>query len=169
MSRAPDADGWVSLCDTQWMNIVNHDHAYESMSKDDAVNHAVRMTEAKLREINVAAHVPPAQAPVDERAAFEAHIRALNPSAFFIDRWPNDGDYKSHTTSGWWKGWQARASLAAPVGQPAAPVADLTGKELYLARYEHEGAVWAANEHQDVWNDWADRLNARAKARSSQS
>ncbi|MES2346286.1 MAG: hypothetical protein V4641_01825 [Pseudomonadota bacterium] len=55
MSRAPDANGWVSLSDVQWMNIVNHDHAYESMSKDDAVHAAVKATEAKLREINVLA------------------------------------------------------------------------------------------------------------------
>jgi hypothetical protein len=53
MSRTPDADGWVSLSDAQWTNIVNHDHAYQGMSKDDAVHLAVKMTEAKCRELNV--------------------------------------------------------------------------------------------------------------------
>jgi hypothetical protein len=37
----------------------------------------------------------------------------------------------------------------------------ITGKDLYLARYEHEGGMWEANEHQQIWNEWADRLNAR--------
>ena len=55
MSRAPDADGWVSLSDVQWMNIVNHEHAYAESSKDDAVHAAVKMTEAKLRQLNVPA------------------------------------------------------------------------------------------------------------------
>lgn len=53
MNRSPDKDGWVSLSDAQWTNIVNHDHAYESMSKDDAVHLAVKLTEAKCRELNV--------------------------------------------------------------------------------------------------------------------
>lgn len=43
---------WRGLWDTQWMNIVNHDHAFENYSKDDAVHLAVKMTEEKLRENN---------------------------------------------------------------------------------------------------------------------
>lgn len=53
MNRAPDAEGWVAMTDAQWMNIVNHDHAYHSMTKDEAVHLAVKMTEAKARELNV--------------------------------------------------------------------------------------------------------------------
>lgn len=40
---------------------------------------------------------------------------------------------------------------------------DITGEDVYLAGYEHEGAMWVANEHQNIWNDWAARLNARLK------
>lgn len=43
---------WRPLNDVQWMNIVNHDHVYESFSKEDAVHEAVKRTEAKLRENN---------------------------------------------------------------------------------------------------------------------
>lgn len=43
---------WVPLSDVQWMNIVNHDKAWESYSKDDAVHEAVKMTEAKCKENN---------------------------------------------------------------------------------------------------------------------
>jgi hypothetical protein len=43
---------WKPLTDVQWMNIVNHDRAWESYSKDEAVHEAVKMTEAKLKEIN---------------------------------------------------------------------------------------------------------------------
>lgn len=46
------AQQWKPLTDVQWMNIVNHDRAYESYSKDDAVHEAVKRTEAKLKEIN---------------------------------------------------------------------------------------------------------------------
>lgn len=53
--------GWKALTDVQWMNIVNHDHAYHGYSKDDAVHYAVKATEAKLKEINAA---PPQSAPV---------------------------------------------------------------------------------------------------------
>lgn len=60
----------------------------------------------------------------DERELFEAHIRSLNPDVIFVERWPNSGDYKHHSTSGWWRGWQARATLAAQ-----APASDA----LYLA------------------------------------
>jgi hypothetical protein len=50
--------GWKSLNDVQWMNIVNHDRAYENYSKEDAVHEAVKRTEAKLRELNAAPSLP---------------------------------------------------------------------------------------------------------------
>jgi hypothetical protein len=43
---------WQRLWDTQWMNIVNHDRAFESYSKEDAVHLAVKMTEERLRKNN---------------------------------------------------------------------------------------------------------------------
>jgi hypothetical protein len=46
---------WKSLTDVQWMNIVNHDHAFENHDKESAVHLAVKMTEAKLKELNYAA------------------------------------------------------------------------------------------------------------------
>jgi len=41
-------DGEVRLWDTQWMNIVNHDDCYRDWSKDDAIAHAVKMTEQAI-------------------------------------------------------------------------------------------------------------------------
>ena len=49
---SPQPRDWVGLSDTAWMNIVNHDHAYESMNKEDAVHYAVKATEAKLKQLN---------------------------------------------------------------------------------------------------------------------
>jgi hypothetical protein len=43
----------------------------------------------------------------------------------------------------------------------------ITGEDVYLAGYEHEGGRWAANEHQKLWNDWADRLTKRLKLKGS--
>lgn len=40
--------------------------------------------------------------------------------------------------------------------------ADMTrealGEMIYRAMYEHKGGMWSANETQDVWFDFADRL-----------
>lgn len=41
-----------TINDVQWMNIVNHDHAWENSNKEEAVHEVVKMTEAKLKEIN---------------------------------------------------------------------------------------------------------------------
>jgi hypothetical protein len=48
----------------------------------------------------------------------------------------------------------------------AAQAADraITGEQFYMALHGHEGAVWAANEHQQVWRDAANRLNATCAA-----
>lgn len=43
---------WKPLNDVQWMNIVNHEHAFESYDKEDAVHEAVKMVELKLKENN---------------------------------------------------------------------------------------------------------------------
>jgi len=53
---------WKPLNDVQWMNIVNHDHAYESVNKEEAVHEAVKRTEAKLRELNAAPSQPQQEA-----------------------------------------------------------------------------------------------------------
>ena len=38
------------LYDGEWTNIVNHDRAYHGWSKDDAVAHAVKLTETAMAE-----------------------------------------------------------------------------------------------------------------------
>jgi hypothetical protein len=43
---------WRSISDAQWVNLVNHAHAWEGFSKDEAVHEVVKMTEAKCRENN---------------------------------------------------------------------------------------------------------------------
>lgn len=43
---------WKPLTDVQWMSIVNHDHAFDSYDKEDAVHEAVKMVEAILEENN---------------------------------------------------------------------------------------------------------------------
>jgi len=49
----------VHLWDSQWINVVNHDHCYEAWDKEEAIAHAVTMTE-KLIAKNVAENnLPP--------------------------------------------------------------------------------------------------------------
>lgn len=52
MAPKQEARQWVAMRDSEWMNIVNHDTAYHLWSKDDAVHHAVKLTEAKCKELN---------------------------------------------------------------------------------------------------------------------
>lgn len=40
----------ICLWDSQWLNIVNHDHCWEDWAVEDAVNKAVRLTEKAMRE-----------------------------------------------------------------------------------------------------------------------
>lgn len=54
--EAQEPVAWVQLSDSQWMNIVNHNRGYEDHSKEDAVEEAVRLTEARLKMNN---KVPP--------------------------------------------------------------------------------------------------------------
>jgi len=43
-------DREIRLFDSQWMNIVNHDHCWERYTKEEAVNAAVKMAEEKMAE-----------------------------------------------------------------------------------------------------------------------
>ena len=55
----------VRLWDFQWVNVVNHDNCYRDWSKEDAINHAVKMTEKYIAG-NVASNkLPPAQQETD--------------------------------------------------------------------------------------------------------
>lgn len=48
---------------------------------------------------------------------------------------------------------------ASPIREPEIS-REALGEAIYLALYEHQGAVWAANESKGVWYDAADRLRA---------
>ena len=49
----------IRLWDTQWVNIVNHNDAYRGWEKDDAIAHAVRMTEQAMARNYADAVWPP--------------------------------------------------------------------------------------------------------------
>ena len=51
--------GSIRLWDTQWASIVNHDNAYNGWSTNDAVNHAVRMTERYIAANVAQNNLPP--------------------------------------------------------------------------------------------------------------
>ena len=51
--------GSIRLWDTQWASIVNHDNAYNGWSTNDAVNHAVRMTERYIASNVAQNNLPP--------------------------------------------------------------------------------------------------------------
>ena len=56
-AKVPDAE--VRLWDTQWMSIVNHDNCYRDWSKDDAIAHAVKMTEQAIARNVADGKLPP--------------------------------------------------------------------------------------------------------------
>ena len=53
-SPASAPEGWKSLTDVQWMNIVNLNHAWRNVDKEDAINEVVKLVEAKCKENNFA-------------------------------------------------------------------------------------------------------------------
>lgn len=75
---------WKALTDVQWMNIVNHEHAYDLYSKDDAVHLAVKMTEAKCKELNTATQLEAQQAGDVARDALKVARAALNTAEYAI-------------------------------------------------------------------------------------
>ena len=52
-SPASATEGWKSLTDVQWMNIVNLNHAWRNVDKEDAINEVVKLVEAKCKENNL--------------------------------------------------------------------------------------------------------------------
>lgn len=86
---------WKPLTDVQWMNIVNHERAYDDWSKDDAVHYAVKATEAKCREVN------------------EGHAAVAVANAALPDLPPLPSDKMAATYSGEEMQAYARAALAA--------------------------------------------------------
>lgn len=59
----PQAQGEVRLFDSQWINVVNHDACYAAWSKEDAIAHAVKMTERYISENVTQGKLPLATAP----------------------------------------------------------------------------------------------------------
>ena len=51
---ASATEGWKSLTDVQWMNIVNLNHAWRNVDKEDAINEVVKLVEAKCKANNLA-------------------------------------------------------------------------------------------------------------------
>ena len=51
-SPASAPEDWKSLTDVQWMNIVNLNHAWENVDKEDAINEVVKLVEAKCKANN---------------------------------------------------------------------------------------------------------------------
>ncbi len=62
--------GECRLWDSQWTNIVNHANCYIDWSKEDAIRHAVKMTETYIARNVERNHFPPARQaePVVDRA-----------------------------------------------------------------------------------------------------
>lgn len=67
LSAAPEAagvdGGEVRLWDTQWMTIINHEYCYRDWSKEDAVAHAIKMTEQAIARNVADGKLPPHKAP----------------------------------------------------------------------------------------------------------
>lgn len=114
--------GWKALSDVQWMNIVNHDRAYESFSKEEAVHEAVKRTEAKCREVNEPRLAPVSQAaPAAEPTAQQIHAAArkmcdLSAEACGVDKDDNWTFYSEVFTD------EAKIVLAAALLAGASPV-----------------------------------------------
>ena len=66
---------WRPINDAQWVNLVNHAHAWEGFSKDEAVHEVVKMTEAKCRENNT--HPTPAPVPAGMVLVQEDQLKTL--------------------------------------------------------------------------------------------
>jgi hypothetical protein len=43
-------NGEIRLWDTQWTNCINHDNRYSGWDKEDAIAHAIKMTERYMRQ-----------------------------------------------------------------------------------------------------------------------
>lgn len=56
--------GEIRLWDTQWLNIVNHDNCYRDWSKEDAIHHAVKMTEEAIARNVYEERLPPVRAAI---------------------------------------------------------------------------------------------------------
>lgn len=52
-AEAVEASGWVRLADSDWVNIVNAPSVLDPFKdKEEAVREAVKLTEAKLKQLN---------------------------------------------------------------------------------------------------------------------
>ena len=82
-SPASAPEGWKPLTDVQWMNIVNLNHAWRNVDKEDAINEVVKLVEAKCKANNLAT-------PVLNRIKAEAYREAAEiagPEDSYQDQW----------------------------------------------------------------------------------
>jgi hypothetical protein len=82
-SAAQPAVQEVRLWDTQWTNVVNHDNAYRGWDKQDAINHAVKMTEQYIATNVLENKCPPAQPAVPDAI----HHTDLSEHPQYIEGW----------------------------------------------------------------------------------
>lgn len=66
----------VRLFDSQWLNVVNHDHCYGVWSKEDAVSHAVKMTEQYMRE-NITKGWPESRQPLASQMRPQSAVQGV--------------------------------------------------------------------------------------------
>ena len=87
-SPASATEGWKSLTDVQWMNIVNLNHAWANVDKEDAINEVVKLVEAKCKENNLS--LPNLASPALNRIKAETYREAAEiagPEDSYQDQW----------------------------------------------------------------------------------
>jgi hypothetical protein len=122
---------WKSLNDVQWMNIVNHGHAWEDYSKEDAVYETVKMVEAKLKEINAAPATMDSASPATRDDLKEVQCNGGKwDKDTLVQRLFNDPpDYSLNVEAGA-KIQELRALVDALRASPATPVVDRDAVQL---------------------------------------
>ena len=143
----------VRLWDSQWVNVVNHDNCYAGWSKEDAINHAVKMTE-QLIASNVdqnklpSVATPPSAVPVVEPVAWNHGCNVLCASIdLWIDRCPHCG--------------MPRPAAPAPQEPTSAvPVVLQMVEALEQSKNWHQGDKWRDDsKNRPVWESHMDTLN----------
>ena len=97
LGDTPEHEGWKPLTDVQWMNIVNLNHAWRNVDKEDAINEVVKLVEAKCKANNlaIARLVEPEKKMQDALMKFDPATGEERP-------------YPSHATQ--WRNWHGIAA-----------------------------------------------------------
>ena len=59
------------MWDSQWVNVVNHERAYSGWDMEEAINHAVKLTEKAMARNIADGNWPPARAAIAAMRAGE--------------------------------------------------------------------------------------------------